>query len=80
MNRLALFLLFFFLLLGPGTVFAEERTDAGSSDALEMISERMRILSEGLRELPEPPDFDRKIMIPDLGPLVANKGEEKEEG
>lgn len=74
------------LVITPAIASAENAPEqnpppkTASSETLEMISQRMRKLSRGLEEIPEPPDMSEKILIPDLGPVVGWEKNEDSEG
>ncbi len=66
------------LLLAIPPVFAAETDQTGqNSEALEMIAERMRSLTNSLEQMPEPPAFNQKIQLPgDF--LIKNNSTESE--
>lgn len=61
------------LLMGAGSKgFADAPADQ-NSEALEMIAQRMRSLSNSLEKMPRPPAFDQKIQLPDIPLAVPQK-------
>ena len=44
-----------------------------SSEGMELIEERLKSLSGSLEGMPEPPEFEGKLQIPDLGKYHEKK-------
>jgi hypothetical protein len=72
--------LVFLFCLGFASTAAAGETEQ-NSEALQMVAERMRSLSQSLSGLPQPPSLNQKIQLPDslLAPAKPAAVQEKKE-